>query len=225
MTSTKTATAEEIWALIRENAEGMKELRKEQRKTEKARREGEQSLRESLREAHQRTEEARRKGEQALREALRELSISLDKANGNFNNKWGQFMENLVKGDFIRLLRTKKMDVLRVLSRVPYNRTDGTIGGDIDLLAVNGNDIIPTEVKTTLTVKNVDEFIETLEKFKNYFPEYRHKTVYGAVACLNDNENAMKYAESLGLLVIKSPGGESGVSIIVNAKDFKPKEF
>ena len=39
MTSTKLATAEEVWALIRENAEGMKELRKAQQKTEEALRE------------------------------------------------------------------------------------------------------------------------------------------------------------------------------------------
>ena len=32
MTSTKLATVEEVWALIRENAEGMKELRKAHRR-------------------------------------------------------------------------------------------------------------------------------------------------------------------------------------------------
>ena len=43
------------------------------------------------------------------------------------------------------------------------------------------------------------------QSMESLVTKYRHKTVYGAVACLDDNENAIKYANSLGLFVINSP--------------------
>ena len=163
MKSTKTAIAEEVWALIRENAEGMKELRKaqqkteeEQRKTEKARREGERALRE----AQQRTEEARRKGEQALREALRkahlqtqkevrELNQSLKERGGNFNNKWGHFLENLLEDDLVKLLNEQNIKVEEVFPRLVVKKS-GVVTGEYDLVAVNGEEVVVFEVKTTL---------------------------------------------------------------------------
>ena len=172
MTTTKRkATLEDVWETI--NSLGMA-----QQKTEEAQQKTE--------EAQQKTEEAQQKTE----ESLQALGEKLDKASGDFTSKWGHFLEDLVKGDFLNLLRGRGMDVIRVLSRVPFYRPDGTQAGDIDLIAVNGGDIIATEVKTTLLPKYVDHHLEILKKFKEYFPEYRDKTLYGGVAYLDEEENA-----------------------------------
>ena len=237
METKKSITYEEVLA-------GFKELTKAQRRTEEARRKGEKALRE----AHQRTEEARREGEKALKEAQqkteralqelsknlnesnRELTKNLNEANGNFNNKWGKFLENLVKGDLVKLLNERNIKVDRVQPRLAAFGSNRRKVGEFDLVAINGDEIVALEVKTTLTKGKVEKFIDKLKMFKKYFPEYRDKVILGGVAFLCEPEDeeargAAEYAEEKGLFVILSPGGEGNVSIMSNSKDFKPKSF
>ena len=210
----------------KENAEGMKELRKAIQLTEEARREGEKVLRESQRE----TEKVIRESRQETEKALRELSKSLNEANGNFNNKWGKFLESLVKGDLVKLLDKRNIKVDIVRSRlIAYDSNRQEIG-EFDLVAVNSKEIVAVEVKTTLTKEKVKKSIDHFKMFKTYFPAYADKVLYGGVAFLCEPEDkeargAAKYAEENGLFVILSPGGEGNVSTMSNSKDFKPKAF
>ena len=213
--TTKTATPEEVWAVIKENAEGMKELRKTQQRTEKENAEGMKELRK----AQQRTEEG-----------LQKLTKNLDRASGEFNRKWGQFLENLVKDDLVKLLGERNIKVARVQPRLVFCDSNGREIGEFDLVAINGEEIVAVEVKTTLTKEKVEKFIAQLKMFKKYFPEYANKVIYGAVAFLGEPESqdargAAKYSEENGLFVIMSPGGSSNVTAMSNAKDFKPKAF
>ena len=261
----KSATPEEAWAAIeelaqaqkriaKENAEGMKELRKAQELTEKERRKGEKERREgekALREAQEKTEKARREGEKerrkgekerregekALREAqektekaLQQLTKNLNAANGNFNNKWGNFLESLVKGDLVKLLSKRNIKVDMVRSRLVASDSSGKEVGEFDVVAMNGKEIVTVEVKTTLTKEKVEKFINKLKMFKKYFSEHRDKVLYGGVAFLcepqdEEAESAAEYAEENGLFVILSPGGEGNVTTMSNSKDFKPRSF
>ena len=183
-----------------------------------------------LAEAQRRTEEARRKGEKALRESLQELTKNLNEASGNFNNKWGKFLENLVKGDLVKLLSERNIKVDRIQPRLVISDPNRRKVGDFDLVAMNGKEIVAVEVKTTLTKEKVEKFMNKLKMFKTYFPEYRDRVVYGGVAFLCEPESeeaahAAEYAEESGLFVILSPGGEANMSTMSNSKDFKPKSF
>ena len=86
------------------------------------------------------------------------------------------------------------------------------------------------EVKTTLTVQKVQKFIDILKMFKEYFPEYRDRVVYGGVAYLCEPEDeeakgAAKFSQENGLFVIVSPGGQSNMTTISNPQGFRPKAF
>ena len=277
MSIAQSATPREVWAIVKENAEGMKELRKAQKKTEKgfqqlqkAQEKTEKSLRESqekteksLRESQEKTEKALRELNKSLKESNRELKKSLNEtnqeltknldetnreltknldetnreltknlnaANGNFNNKWGKFLESLVKGDLLKLLSKRNIKVDRIQPRLVISDSNQRRIGDFDLVAINGKEIVAVEVKTTLTKEKVEKFINKLKMFKTYFPEYRDRVVYGGVAFLCEPEDeeargAAKYAEENGLFVILSPGGEGNISTMFNSKDFKPKPF
>ena len=219
----KSITYEEVLA-------SFKELANAQRLTEKARREGEKALRESLRESQQKTEKALRELSKSLKESNRELTKNLNAANGNFNNKWGNFLENLVKGDLVKLLSKRNIKVDMVRSRLVASDSTGKEVGEFDLVAMNGKEIVAVEVKTALTKEKVEKFINKLKMFKKYFSEHRDKVLYGGVAFLcepqdEEAESAAKYAEENGLFVILSPGGEGDFSTMSNSKDFKPKSF
>ena len=55
---------------------------------------------------------------------------------------------------------------------------------EFDILAGNGEEMVVVEVKTTLRVEDVAQFLEKLGKFTDYEPDYRGKQIYGAVAYL-----------------------------------------
>ena len=241
MAKRKSATAEEAWAAIeelaqaqdrreKENAEGMKELRKAQELTEKALRESQEKTEKALRESQEKTEKALRELSKNLKESNRELTKNLNEANGNFNNKWGNFLENLVKGDLVKLLSKRNIKVDMVRSRLVASDSSGKEVGEFDVVAMNGKEIVTVEVKTTLTKEKVEKFINKLKMFKKYFSEHRDKVLYGGVAFLcepesEEAESAAEYAEENGLFVILSPGGEGNVTTMSNSKDFKPKPF
>ena len=237
----KSITYEEVLASFKELANAQRLTEKARREGEKERREGEKALRESLRESQQKTEKALRELSKSLKESNRELTKNLDEsnreltknlnaANGNFNNKWGNFLENLVKGDLVKLLSKRNIKVDMVRSRLVASDSTGKEVGEFDLVAMNGKEIVTVEVKTALTKEKVEKFINKLKMFKKYFPEHRDKVLYGGVAFLcepqdEEAESAAKYAEENGLFVILSPGGEGDFSTMSNSKDFKPKSF
>ena len=156
---------------------------------------------------------------------LDKLAKSIDKANGNFDNKWEQFLENLVKGDLLKLLKERNIEVKTVYPRVPVKREDGTTETDIDLMAVNGDEVVAIEVKNDLKKKDVDKHLTILKKFKIYFQDHQNKTIYGGIAYLSCKDDSSDYAKGKGLFVIEAVGGKTDVSKITNSKDFKPKSF
>ena len=222
----KKATMEEVWAAIKAS--------------EDARREGEKALRESqrkgeaaLREAQQRTEEAQQKTE----EALQQLTENLNKASGDFTNKWGQFLENLIEDDLVKLLNEQNIKVEEVFPRLVVKKS-GVVTGEYDLVAVNGEEVVVVEVKTTLEKDDVGQFLKKLATFKGCVSAYKDKTVYGAIAYMGlkdpkkdktkefkQYKSAFEMAQDKGLFLIQSPGGAKDVSKIVNKEGFTPKVF
>ena len=67
---------------------------------------------------------------------------------------------------------------------------------------------------------NVKELIHDLKEFRQFFPEYNQKDLYGAVAGIEIEEGADKYAYRQGLFVL-AQAGESVA--ILNNDQFQPK--
>jgi hypothetical protein len=61
-----------------------------------------------------------------------------------------------------------------------------------------------------------------LKQFRQFFPEYSQKQLYGAVAGIEIEEGANKYAYRQGLFVLAQAG--EAVSIL-NNPDFEPKNW
>ncbi|RMD72966.1 MAG: DUF3782 domain-containing protein, partial [Cyanobacteria bacterium J149] len=60
------------------------------------------------------------------------------------------------------------------------------------------------------------------QEFKEFFPEYSQKQVYGAVAGIEIEEGADKYAYRQGLFVLTQSGENV---VIVNGAEFQPKTW
>ena len=196
------ATPDEVWAILRQVAEGQEETRLQMRET-----------RLQMQETDRRMQETDRR--------LRQTDVRLNKLDDLFNGQWGKLMEALVEGDLLELLQLRGVDVEQVSSRL--RSRNGAPRWEIDLLAANGEEIVAVEVKTTLKVAQVASFVEKLKTFAVQAPAlYRGKRVYGAVAFLRADESSDAYAEKQGLFVIRATGSSAS---IVNAGDFRPRTF
>ena len=197
----------DVWKILKELGQAQKrtekvmartkaEITESQKKTEEAQQRVAEAQKETERvmaltkkevaEAQKKTERV----QQETKEALKELSKNLDKASGNFNNKWGRFLEGFVRGNLLALLRERGIPVERVQPRFEIPPKHGQMAGDFDLLAINGREIVAVEVKTTLTKEKLYKFLAHLKKFKEYFPEYNDRVIYGGVAYMDDLDNA-----------------------------------
>ena len=145
---------------------------------------------------------------------------NLMKKMSDAESRWGRFVESLVDGSLIRILKKQgiKVDTTALRQKKVYHQKDY----EIDILAKNGKEIVVVEVKTTLDPQDVKHFIEKLKIFKEVYPEYDTNIVYGAVAYISVNSEANKFASSNGLLVIKATNDSARIT---NEKEFKPKEW
>lgn len=143
-----------------------------------------------------------------------------DRKVNKLTGKWGRFVEGLIAPAAEKLLKERGIEVDRVYQRVKAHKNGG--GMEIDILAVNGKYAVLIEAKSTLGVDDVKEHIESLCKFKSFFPEYADRKVIGAVAGIVIDEGADRFAYKRGLFVIAQTGDTVR---ILNDKGFLPKEW
>ena len=160
---------------------------------------------------------------------MKELQKSIRDAKELFTGQWGALIESLVEGRLVKLLKARGLDIKstgqRMQGILSYKDESGRKCErkcEVDLIAQNGKDVVAVEVKTTLDRGDVRRFLKILEHFKGYFPSYRGKRVYGALAFLRERGKALPYGESEGLFMIRATGDSA---YIVNKDDFKPRLF
>ncbi len=155
-----------------------------------------------------------------LMQEMKETSKQIKKTEALFNTQWGQLMESLVDGDLVPLLNRRGIPVEHTVTNAKKRGRDDNY--EYDIIAVNGEEIVVVEVKTTLRVQDVKDFLESLGKVATRMPHYKHKTIYGAMAWLRVDSEADVYAERQGLFVIRATGSSAS---ILNKEDFKPQIF
>ena len=155
-----------------------------------------------------------------IRKRQKETNRQMKKLAGLFTSQWGKLMESLVEGDLVPLLQARGISVQSTHPRVRGRRNGEHY--EFDILAGNGEEMVVVEVKTTLKVDDVKQFLEKLNKFTEYEPVYLGKQVYGAVAYLRTEQDSELYAERQGLYVIRATGNSAS---IINTEDFRPRVF
>jgi hypothetical protein len=142
----------------------------------------------------------------------------VNKQIGDLGGKWGRFVENMVAPACETLFLKKGIPVHQVAQRLKRHSAEKTL--EIDILVTNEAHVLVVEVKSTLGVTDVKEFIEDLSQFRLFFPEYAQKDLYGAVAGIEIEKGAAKFAYRQGLFVL----AQSGETVtILNNDNFQPK--
>ena len=206
MNKSTVPASDEIWSILKETQENLKEVSA------------------SHKEAKQEMKELRASQKETARQ-IEATDRQIQKIGGRFNQRWGALVESLVEGNLVRIFQDRGIDTTQTHTRSQseWRKPDGRIERrEFDIIVANGTEVVSVEVKTTLTPKDVNNFLETLRDFKNYFPRYKSETIYGAVAYLTSENKAHLLAEKEGLFLIRATGDSASLA---NKKDFKPKAF
>ena len=222
---------ESVYLLTQRNAEAIQQLgerldemakREEQRRIAEAaaaaRREEERKVEEAKREEERKAEEAKRRDE--LAKTLRDSRRRINKLDELFTSQWGKLVEALVDGKVVQILNERGIKVEQT-----NQRSVGFYDGkkqEIDILAINGDEIVAIEVKTTLRPEDIKVFEDKLKVLKLWMRQYAGEKVYGAVAYIRADAGSAELATKRGLFTIKAVGSSA---YLTNAEDFKPRSF
>jgi hypothetical protein len=192
-------TLDDVWKLFQESDKKWQQMRE-------ASAENDRKWQQMREEMHEMSKETDRK--------IKEVSTEV----GRLGNKLGDFIEEMVRPAAVRLFKDRGIDVHEVHRNVSSKRDGEEI--EIDLLVVNNQDTIAIECKSTLSIDDVNEHLERLEKLKRLLPDYRHKNLMGAVTAMIIPDNVARFAYKKGLFVI----GQTGEQLVVrNDAKFKAK--
>ncbi|MBS1248601.1 MAG: hypothetical protein MAG431_00158 [Chloroflexi bacterium] len=156
-----------------------------------------------------------------LDKRFEETDKKISELSGLFTSQWGKMVEALVEPTALELFQKRGISV-----NYTYRRVEAKVGGktmELDILLENSDEVVVIEVKSTLRVHSVRDFLETLKEFPGFFPRYQGYKIYGGVAGLDVEEDADKYAYRQGLFVLSATG--DGIAQIKNDADFRPKDF
>jgi hypothetical protein len=142
-----------------------------------------------------------------IKDSHKKTSLEIKAVNtsiGKLGNRLGEFVEEAVRPSAVRLFRGCGIEVHEVQQNIVANRNGESL--ELDLLVVNDKDAVAIECKSHLSIDDVNEHLERLDKIKRVLPRYKDNRVLGAVAGMVIPENVARYAIRKGLYVIGQNG-------------------
>ena len=176
-------------------------------------------------------EESLKKSRMEFDESLKKSQKESEKSRKDFNKRlgqitgtWGKFVAEMVKPKIMELFKGKGIPIKTSFQNV-VGLLDDKMYYEIDLLLINSKIAVAVEIKSSLSVDDVKEHLERLEKIRKIQPEridLRDATLMGAVAGMIVENDADKYAYKQGLYVLRQKGN---LVEIMNDDKFMPKEW
>ena len=207
--------ANEIWDILKENSVQIGRLQSAQLETDRILKELSAEIKETSREIKENSREIK----EVQKETAREIK-AVNTSIGRLSNRLGEFVEEAVRPSAVRLFRERGIDVHEVHQNVTSDREGSAF--EIDLLVVNNQDVVAIECKSNLSIDDVNEHLERLEKIKRFLPDHVNKRISGAVAGMVIPANVATYAIKKGLYVI----GQNGEHLeLRNEKSFTAKTW
>ncbi len=210
-----TVTLEEVWALFKETDRKFQETDRKFQETDHKFQETDRKFQETERII----KETALANAQAAEKRTRELEKTLYKKIGELGDRLGDFAEGFVRPAVVKLFRERGIEVHKVTRKIEANNPQLNLATEIDLLVINGESCVLVEVKSNVSIDDVNEHIERMAKFKPLFPEYADKKAFGAMAGMVISENVAKYAYRKGFFVIAQQGD---LAVILNDSKFQP---
>jgi hypothetical protein len=189
----------EIWAMFRETDKRFKETDEKFKETD---------------EKFKETGEKFKETDKQIKE--------LGKQIGGLGKKFGGFTEGMAFPSMRRILMEKFN--MNVVSPRVISRRNGEMM-ELDVLAyADGqvNAVYVVEVKSRLRIEDLSDILEHLNRFTEFFPEHRNKSLYGIVAAVDVTEQVKKKVLDAGLYLALIRDDTFMLDV---PEGFQPKKF
>ena len=207
----KGLTFEKVWAALMETRQHMEESN--QRIEESNQR---------IEESNQRMEESNRRTEDSFRR-MEKTVADLSKNIGGFGNQQGRLTEAMFSTNLWSRFNEIGFTFTKQASHTKYKENKNVVA-EVDFFLENGEYAMPVEVKTDLSLGDVDEHLERIETIRQYMDKRGdNRKLVGCIAGEIVPENVLKYAQKKGLYVLMQ-NGES-ISVATAPEGFKHREW
>ena len=160
-------------------------------------------------------------GFKEVEQRFKETDQKIRELNDLFTSQWGKLIEALIAPGSARIFQERGIGVTGFRPRAKQQRNGEQM--EVDLLLKNDDAVVVVEVKTTLKVGHVREFLDRLNRFEEFFTEYKGRRIYAAVAGVSIDTGVDRFAYQRGLFVI-GVGSDNTVRMLNDLK-FKPQDF
>jgi len=140
---------------------------------------------------------------------------ALDKWVGYFGNSIGNIVELVLIPGIKKKINDFGHSFNSLSPRKQFYHANGKTYAEVDLFLENGEEVMVVEVKTQLSVKEVERQLKRLELLrKNEAGSLKGKIIYSAVAGLQIEEDAREMALGLGMYVVEMVEDTKSVNVI-----------
>lgn len=138
-----------------------------------------------------------------MEESDRKLKDRIDKLTTRFTSQSGHILEGLMEPSAMKMFQDKGYNIDRCWKNFKRHVKDIGKKLEVDLLLLDDEIAIIVEVRINCTKQDIDHFINQMQSFKEICPEYADKEIMLAIAAINYDRDADKYAHEQGLFVIR----------------------
>jgi hypothetical protein len=161
--------------------------------------------------------------EELVYHGFKETDKKLKEASREFaglSKSIGLFAESMVRPSVVRLFRERGIELNTVSART-QTQWNGEMM-EIDVLGIGPKSVVLIEVKFKMELEDVKAVLAKLQHFFKFFPEYRDRILYGAVAGMSIDAGVDRYAYKKGLFVLAQSGDNMR---LLNDEKFVPQAF
>ena len=138
-----------------------------------------------------------------------ELSMKkIDKKNRELETKLfstsGHIIEGLMSSSAMEMFQNAGYNVWNKSKNVHRKISNPLQEMEVDVLLDGDTTAIVIEVKANCDPKDIDHLLLQMEKFRALFPALADKTVFVAIAAINYDYDADRYAHEKGLIVVRA---------------------
>jgi len=170
-------------------------------------------------------EETSKTVEETSKEVAKTTKIvaDLSKNVGGLGNLQGRLTEAMFEADLWKKFNEIEFLFNKQSSNIKFAE-NGRVLAQADFFLENGEYAMPVEIKTELSIDDIDEHIERIATIRAYMDARNdNRKLMGAIAGGIVAENAMNYAHKKGLYVLKQTG--DSVAIAAAPHNFKRREW
>ncbi len=220
-------TPESVWKALKEVIAVQKNLAQKMEETRQNVDKLSGEIDKVSKETRQNIDKASKQTQQNIDKVTRQTANNINKLRGDWDNRWGDFVEILISENVERLFEDYGIikGKVETVNKKVYCSANGATQFEFDSITINGDKVIITEAKKKMTKTKVKNFIKKVQSFLAIKDnEFSNKKVYIAIGYLKaDNEKLLiEYAEGQGLFVIKAVGDSA--KLVNSPQTFKPKQ-